>query len=146
MPYNPPGGGEGARPAMADIEQLILQAWERVKPTLRTENQIRRRLARMRKPALSRPPRDWCLVIRASDHRLPSTLHLPSSILDSDPSTLHSPPSTLHNREQTETQRIQITAKVLRMLCEPVTLQPGGDIWDNVARQLGRGFTGLHTA
>src|SRR5262245_6442993 len=66
---------------MADIEDLILNAWSRMKPRLLEDPaEFARRLARRNGRSLSRPPRAWCLAIRASDRRLAA--YYPTSTTD----------------------------------------------------------------
>src|SRR5687768_11845177 len=69
---------------MVDLNDAIVQAWQSVKPKLLTnEAELRRRLHR-RTTILSRPPRAWCLAVRASDHRITPTHALiePEWVLD----------------------------------------------------------------
>src|SRR3954471_18725400 len=59
---------------MDDLPALILAAWQRVRPRLDDgPHDLARRLARRRRPLLTRPPRAMCLAIRASDGRLASS-------------------------------------------------------------------------
>jgi len=55
---------------MQRIEPLILEAWERIKSQiLSNPDELARRRARMKGRTLSRPPRAWCLAVKASDKR-----------------------------------------------------------------------------
>src|SRR5688500_2141187 len=55
--------------SMSDLLDLIGNAWETtVKPLLENDpDELARRLARLRSGMLRRPPRAWCLAVRASD-------------------------------------------------------------------------------
>src|SRR5438067_216820 len=54
-----------------EVEDVILDAWERVRPKLESDPvELAKRLARMRGASLSRPPRAWGLAIRSSDRRI----------------------------------------------------------------------------
>jgi hypothetical protein len=56
---------------MEEIEQLVWEAWVRVRQrVMGMPGEVERRRARMRAKTLSRPPREWCVAIRACDHRL----------------------------------------------------------------------------
>src|SRR5687767_3143982 len=54
---------------MNGVELLIREAAGRVVPLL-GEDELRRRLGRRNRPALLRPPRAWCLAVRAADTRI----------------------------------------------------------------------------
>src|SRR5690349_20200874 len=87
---------------MDDIETAILDAWfDRVFPILqRDPRELARRLARRRSATLNRPPRPWCVALRANDARLTpsnpqSEIRDPqSSPHPSIPSSPHDPPPT----------------------------------------------------
>jgi hypothetical protein len=55
-----------------DLVQLIYQAWDhKVRPLVeKNPDELARRLARRRSALMRRPPRAWCLVVRASDGRI----------------------------------------------------------------------------
>ena len=56
---------------MDEIEQAIVSGWERVKVGLLNDPaQLRRRVGRRNSPNVNRPPRCWCLAVRAGDTRL----------------------------------------------------------------------------
>lgn len=56
---------------MDDLDHALLDAWNRLTPTLRHDRaQALRRAFRRNTPTLTRPPRAWCLCIRAADSRL----------------------------------------------------------------------------
>ncbi|HEV8379069.1 MAG TPA: hypothetical protein VGP99_09480 [Tepidisphaeraceae bacterium] len=54
-----------------ELERNISDAWVRLrKEILADPQELRRRLARRRMKSLTRPPRAWCVAIRASDRRI----------------------------------------------------------------------------
>src|SRR5687767_2771239 len=56
---------------MTEIDHALLDAWQKLKPWFeRDPDELNRRLARRRSPTLMRPPREWCIAVRASDHRI----------------------------------------------------------------------------
>lgn len=56
---------------MHDIEQSLRLAWARIrKILLRDPDELHRRLARRRLALMQRPPRAWCIALRASDRRI----------------------------------------------------------------------------
>src|SRR3954469_10282581 len=114
MPYN--------RRLMDDVELAILDAWQRVKPRLlRDPSELARRLARRNRALLQRPPRAWCLAVRASDRRLNEAI---AAIVPGHATNHHSPehPGQLLKHEVT------ITTATLRKLCKPVTIDRPGEV------------------
>src|SRR5438045_117038 len=56
---------------MNDVARLVLEAWQKLGPKIMADpEELPRRLARRRMPIMTRPPRAWCLAIRASDRRI----------------------------------------------------------------------------
>src|SRR5439155_20524823 len=56
---------------MNDVARLILETWEKLGPKIMADpDELNKRLARRRTPTLTRPPRAWCLTLRASDRRI----------------------------------------------------------------------------
>src|SRR3954451_3873555 len=56
---------------MSDLESELHSAWLRVAANFSDDgHDLARRLARRRRAVLMRPPRAWCLALRASDSRL----------------------------------------------------------------------------
>src|SRR4051812_29486707 len=54
-----------------EFQQNLRQAWPRVWDQIRNDpDELHRRLARRRSKMLTRPPRPWCIAIRASDRRI----------------------------------------------------------------------------
>jgi DNA-binding CsgD family transcriptional regulator len=108
----------------AEIRELLFAAWARLKGRILADPvELRRRLERRKTPALARPPRAWCIAIRACDARLqPVCLHDP-----------HDPQCPGRWREH----ELRVDRAFLIRHCEPVTLQKPGELWDSVARRLG---------
>src|SRR5438094_266471 len=60
---------------LTDLEALIFDAWSRVEGRIEKDPaELAKRLSRRRLPAFLRPPRAWCLAIRASDRRIDAEL------------------------------------------------------------------------
>src|SRR5687768_16009656 len=56
---------------MDDIREALEAAWRRVKDdVLANRDELRRRVVRRERPSLRRPPRCWCVAVRAGDTRL----------------------------------------------------------------------------
>src|SRR5580765_4919212 len=56
---------------MNDVARLVLEAWEKLGPGIMGDcDELKRRLARRRRAILTRPPRAWCLAVRACDRRI----------------------------------------------------------------------------
>lgn len=56
---------------MDDLDHALLNAWDRLTPALRQDRaEALRRALRRNTPTLTRPPRAWCLCVRAADSRL----------------------------------------------------------------------------
>jgi DNA-binding CsgD family transcriptional regulator len=56
---------------MDQIDANLFEAWQRIAAICRADpDEARRRWRRTLSPTLTRPPRAWCLVIRASDSRI----------------------------------------------------------------------------
>src|SRR6266850_4480186 len=54
-----------------ELERAIDEAWVRVRREILSDPpELHRRLARRRLKSLTRPPRAWCIAIRASDRRI----------------------------------------------------------------------------
>ncbi|MBC8106018.1 MAG: hypothetical protein H7Z14_05470 [Anaerolineae bacterium] len=109
---------------MDEIELAIRSAWARIAPTLaRDAAALQPRLDRATKlRTLARPPRAWCLAIRASDSRLAAD----APYLTANARVREAPPHTL-----------TIDAATIRKLCAPVTLELPGEFVTDVAAKLG---------
>ncbi len=110
---------------MDTLPTLLLAAWKRVEPRLHPHD-LAHRLARRRRDVLTRPPRPWCLAVRASDTRL----------LPIDP-----PLARAHQAHE-----VYLTADDLRALCAPVHVIPPGETCDDLASRLGVTPMGLRAA
>lgn len=54
-----------------DLAHILIDAWNRVRPRLLADgDELARRLARRSSPQLTRPPRAFCIAVRASDRRI----------------------------------------------------------------------------
>src|SRR5437588_11731832 len=54
-----------------ELERAIRDAWLKLRGKILSDPQeLHRRLARRRLASLTRPPRAWCIAIRASDRRI----------------------------------------------------------------------------
>jgi len=106
---------------MDDVELFIRRAWEKLAPTLRADpDELRRRRD---SATLRRPPRAWCLAIRASDTRLaPYMTRIP---------------------DFGQPNAVLLDSPALKKLCAPVRLDPPGETVSEVAHKLGVSYCGL---
>lgn len=112
---------------MDSVESALLIAWEKVYRRLLIDSDERdRRLARRRSRLLQRPPRAWCLALRASDTRI----HPGSALITPEFAAYPGSPDRLITHE------VALTAPLIRNLHEPVRLPPGEDM-QYAAKQLG---------
>src|ERR1041385_6905949 len=106
---------------MNDVARLILEAWEKLGPKIKSDpHELRRRLARRRLLIMTRPVRAWCLALRASDRRI-NAMHwilTPMHALD-----LNHPE---HPYEPIEHQ-VTIQPHGLREFCRPVRTNSWGE-------------------
>ncbi len=99
------------------VEHLIALAWRRVRLQLLGDPAaLRRRLARRDSPLLMRPPRAWCLAIRANDTRLESAR------CSAEPLAEH---------------QLMLATADIRRLTAPVYIDRPGEPLLDVARKLG---------
>src|SRR6266545_1489989 len=102
---------------MDDIEQALRAAWDQVRPKLEQDpEKLRKRLARRQSRTMRKPPRAWCLAVRATDTRL-------------DKETWKPKPQ--------ETNEVVLDSMMLRRLCAPVRIDPPGELLADVAKRLG---------
>jgi hypothetical protein len=107
--------------AMDEIVHLLAAAWKRIRPRLLADPaELHRRLARRDTPLLTRPPRAWCLCIRANDTRL-----------DALRTSRQSP---INNHQPHE---ICLISDDLRRLTAPVHIDWPGEPLLDVAKKLG---------
>jgi DNA-binding CsgD family transcriptional regulator len=125
---------------LTDVDRLILEAWEKLRTKILSDpHELAKRLARRRSPTLTRPPRAWCIAIRASDRRI-TPMHwiiTPEHAMD-----LNHPEHPYEPIEHTVT----IQPHGLRKYCRPVRTDSWGELVQDVARQLGVHPSGLHRA
>jgi DNA-binding NarL/FixJ family response regulator len=116
---------------MNDVDRLILEAWEKLGPKIMADpDELARRLARRRRPIMTRPVRAWCLALRASDRRITpyDWIITPEHAMDLD--------HPEHAYEPIE-HTVTIQPHGLRKFCRPVRTDSWGELVQDVARQLG---------
>lgn len=126
---------------MDDLEQLILTAWNRVAQRLSSDCD---ELAHRRRALLLRPPRAWCLAVRAADTRInpftarvvPEDAAYPRSHVTGEARRTH----------RYSPHEVTLDTPLLKKLCAPVTIDPLGLPHDQVAQKVGVTSMGLHTA
>src|SRR5438128_6609767 len=98
-----------------EVERAIRESWLRVRNEILSDPQeLHRRLARRRLKSLTRPPRAWCIAIRASDRRI-TPMHwliTPEHALDLD--------HPGHPYEPIE-HEVTIQKHAIRRYCNPVS-------------------------
>ena len=126
-----------------DIVDILCAAWRRVREGLRDKpDEVRRRLKRGREMWRKRPPRAWCLAVRASDTRInPVTARC-------EPEEAAYPRECMPGEKRTKYERHRVTLDVelLRELIRPVRIHEWGEPAVEVARRLGRGKDGVVVA
>src|SRR5256714_1281922 len=106
----PPRGG-----SMNDVNRLILEAWEKLGPGIvKDGEELARRVARRRSGLLTRPPRAWCIAVRASDRRITPAhwIITPEHAMDLD--------HPEHPYEPIE-HEVTIQTHAVRRYCNPVS-------------------------
>src|SRR2546423_1281873 len=122
----PPRGG-----SMNDVNRLILEAWEKLGPGIvKDGEELARRVARRRSGLLTRPPRAWCIAVRASDRRITPAhwIITPEHAMDLD--------HPEHPYEPIE-HEVTIQTHALRKYCRPVRTDSWGEEVDEVCEKLG---------
>src|SRR5438128_2070877 len=112
-----------------DLERAIRDAWLRSRKGILSDPQeLHRRLARRRMKILTRPPRAWCIAIRASDRRITPAHWVisPEHALDLD--------HPHHPYEPIE-HEVTIQTHAIRRYCHPVTFSQ--EDAEDVAKMLG---------
>src|SRR2546421_2873940 len=98
-----------------ELERGIREAWLRLRGKILSDPQeLHRRLARRRSKSLTRPPRAWCIAIRASDRRITPAHWVisPEHAMDLD--------HPLHPYEPIE-HEVTIQTHAIRRYCHPVS-------------------------
>src|SRR3954469_23403830 len=116
---------------MTDLDQVIVEAWERIRPRLKGDREeLERRLRRRRMAVLQRPMRGWCIALRASDRRITPAhwIIYPEHAMD----VIHEE----HPYERIE-HEVTIDARVLRKFCRPVRTDSWGEEVEDVCKMLG---------
>ena len=116
---------------MTDLDHLFLEAWNQILPRLKSDPaELSARLSRRRSPTLLRPPRAWCIAIRASDTRITEA----TAAITPDFATSIPNPCYTHRYLEHE---VTLFRSTLDRLCRPVEILPTGLDWQQVARLLG---------
>jgi hypothetical protein len=114
---------------MDDVELAITAAWARLGPGIKADaKEFTRRLARRHKTLFGRPPRAWCLAVRASDTRMGNEYAVTSG------------------RSERERHFVTLDAASVKALCWPVRIEPPGETLRDVAKKLGVSPRGLTVA
>jgi DNA-binding CsgD family transcriptional regulator len=128
MDIDPQVGQHKIDPSKIDpheIDQSIEKTWRKLRPQiLSNPAELKKRLARRRSSGLTRPPRPWCLAIRASDHRITrwaSAIYPAHRFTDRHPAA----------------QEITLTRDLIHNLCKPVIIHYPGEELTDVAAKLG---------
>jgi DNA-binding CsgD family transcriptional regulator len=109
---------------MDDFDRALFEAFSEVWPRLKAdEDELRARLARRRSKEMLRPPRAWCLAVRASDLRI-------------------EPYHMMIVRRYGECgvaigEEVTLDTDALKRLCAPVEIHSAGDNLNSTAKKLG---------
>src|SRR3954469_13533065 len=125
---------------MNDVARLVLEAWEKLGPKIMADrHELARRLARRRMAIMTRPPRAFCLAIRASDRRITPAHWVisPEHAMDLD--------HPAHPYEPIEHEVI-IRPHALRKYCRPVRTDSWGEEVAEVCAKLGASPSHLRNA
>src|SRR3989440_11038927 len=123
-----------------ELERGIREAWLRLRGKILSDPQeLQRRLARRRMKSLTRPPRAWCVAVRASDRRITPAHWVisPEHAMDLD--------HPEHPYEPIEHEVI-IRPHALRKFCRPVRTDSWGEQVEDVCKKLGVSRATLHNA
>jgi biotin operon repressor len=114
-----------------DLERAIRDAWLRARGQILSDpHELHRRLARRRSKGLTRPPRAWCIAIRASDRRITPAHWV---ITPEHAMSLDHP---AHPYEPIE-HEVTIQTHALRRCCRPVRIARPSEDFKDVAKRLG---------
>src|SRR6266566_4212352 len=123
-----------------ELERNIREAWLRVRESILGDpDELRRRLSRRRMKSLRRPPRAWCLAVRASDRRVTPAhwVIFPEHAMELGHEE--------HPYEVIEHEVI-IRPHALLRYCRPFWIAAPGEEVVDVAERLGRTAAGLWRA
>src|SRR2546421_9934997 len=97
---------------MDDFDRALFEAFSEVWPRLLSDSdELRARLARRRGAEMGRPPRAWCMAVRACDRRIePYRMAAIVRHWSSD------------GRGEIVREEVTLDAEVLRRLCAPVSV------------------------
>jgi len=119
---------------MDDVSSAVLDAWNRIWPTLRDDpRELALRLARRRSRAMRSPPRAWCVAVRASDTRINPA----SACIVPEDAAYPGRPDLYAEHE------VVLDARLLRKLCRPVTFDGYGATRQIAAAALGISPSGV---
>src|SRR5438094_5431076 len=122
---------------MDPLVQAIAEAWQRVKPLVEKDpDELARRLARRRLAVMQRPPRAWCLAVRASDTRInPAT----AACVPEEAAYPRSALGTRFEPEYSEygPHEVTLTAELVRRLVRPYYIPKPGISARELAGKLG---------
>lgn len=114
-----------------DLMQAIRVAWQKIEPVLaRDPDELAARRSRRRQAMLLRPPRAWCLAVRACDTRLTPAHFV---MTPEYPSWWDAE----HHRQRHVEHEVTLEARALRWLCRPVSIPRPGVDWRDAAEMLG---------
>ncbi|MEL7087649.1 MAG: hypothetical protein AAGL98_04285, partial [Planctomycetota bacterium] len=106
---------------MDELDANLMVAWDGVRAKLRGDRAaLGRRYERGLRAALRRPPRAWCLSIRASDTRIKRSAFIE--------------PERVSERLA---HRLLMFGDLIRHLCKPVEIDWPGVVYDDAATRLG---------
>src|SRR5258705_8109953 len=123
-----------------DLERAISAAWLGLRNKILSDPiELQRRLARRRMKSLTRPPRAWCIAVRASDRRITPAhwVIFPEHAMELDHEE--------HPYEPIE-HEVTIQTYALRKFCRPVKLDDWGEDVADVVKKVGCTYAGLKAA
>jgi len=119
---------------MDGVIDAIFAAWKRIGPTVESNPiELARRLARRRVGIMQRPPRAWCVAVRASDTRInPGTVNCWPEIAAYPKSCLGKGVQPQYGRHE-----VTLTSALLRRLAQPYYIPWPGISVSELAEKLG---------